>query len=161
MKKVPFSAEEALKIAIKIEEQGEEFYREMRSFTEDEELEELFDDLAEEKNRFREKFEGMLGESRLEKGEDINSLLYGQLEDTYLAALGESKVFTQKNMNVQAAKVAHNRNELISVALSLEKDAILYFYEILDKADSEEDSEVIEDIIEEEKDQIRRLILLR
>ena len=156
MSKIPFSAEETLKLAISIEENGRKFHERMASEAEDEELSELFEKLAEQDQKHKEKFEETLGEE-LGEGEDINTLLYGGLEDSYLEALADSKVFNPANENIQAAQQASNRGELLAIAISLEKDKILYYYEILDKATSDKDRQVIQDIIEEEKSLIKLL----
>lgn len=156
MSNIPFSAEETLKLAIKIEENGKKFHEEMASESEDEELVELFGKLADQEKKHKKTFEEMLGET-LGKGEDLNSLLYGKLEDSYLDVLADSKIFTSANENIQAAKKASNRGELLGIAISLAKDKILYYYELLDKANSDRDREIIEEIIEEEKSLIKLL----
>lgn len=161
MTHVPFSAEETLKLAVLIEENGQEFYQGMVEEAENEELSQLFEDLADEKKEHASKFENMLGEKGTGGGYDLNRQLYGKMEDSYLEVLGDSKVFTPANENIQAAREANSRGQLISVAISLEKDTMLYFYEILDRASSEYDREIIEDVIEEEKNQIKRLIKFR
>jgi len=156
MGNIPFSAEETLKLAISIEENGRKFHEGMAEESDDEELVELFGKLAKEEEKHKKTFEDMLGET-LEENEDLNSLLYGGLEDSYLEALADSKVFTSANDNIKAAKQASNRGELLGIAISLEKDKILYYYEILDKATSEKDRKIIQDIIEEEKSLIKLL----
>ena len=156
MGSIPFSAEETLKLAISIEENGRKFHEGMAQESDDEELVELFEKLAEQEAQHKKTFEDMLGKT-LEAGVDINSLLYGKLEDSYLKSLADSKVFTSANDNIRAAKKASNRGELLGIAIALAKDKILYYYEILDKANSEKDREIIEDIIEEEKSLIKLL----
>ncbi len=158
---IPYSAEEALKLAIGVEESGRKFHEEMASETEDQELADLFEKLAAEKVKHKENLESILGETKTEQGEDLSSKLYGKLEDTYLEALAGSKVFTSANEKVRAAKEAKNRNKLVSIAISLEKDTMLFFYEILDKAKNSEDREIIENIIEAEKEHIKSFIQLR
>lgn len=156
MSNVPFSAEETLKLAIKIEDNGRKFHEQMATDTDDEELAELFGKLADQEEKHKKTFEEMLGET-LEEGEDLSSLLYGKLEDSYLDVLADSKVFTSANENIRAAKKASNRGELLGIAISLEKDKILYYYELLDKATSDRDRDIIEDIIEQEKSLIKLL----
>lgn len=157
MTNIPFSAEETLKIAIEIEENGKEFYEEMVSKTEDTEIADVFKDLAVQEVKHRDTFQEMLGEAEVEKGEDLSSLLYGQLEDSYLQALADSKIFTPANENIQEASRADSRDELLTIAISLEKDTILYYYEILEQATSSEDQELIKEVIEEEKKHVKRL----
>lgn len=161
MSEVPFSAEETLKIASLIEENGEEFYEGMASEADNEELSDLFRELAKEKREHKVKFESMLGENSSDGRKDLNRQLYGKLEDSYLEVLGDSKVFTPANENIQAAKDAQTRGQLLEVAISLEKDTMLYFYDMLDRAASEYDRRKIENIVKEEKNQIRRLIKFR
>lgn len=154
---IPFSAEETLKIAVQIEENGRQFYEGMAEETEDPEIQDLFKDLATQETVHRRTFQHMLGEAEDEEGPDLNSLLYGKLEDSYLNALADSKVFTPANQNIQEAKLAGGKDQLISIAISLEKDTILYYYEILQQAKEVEDQEVIMDVIEEEKSHVKRL----
>ncbi|MFP4631627.1 MAG: hypothetical protein ACLFN7_05685, partial [Candidatus Acetothermia bacterium] len=70
-------------------------------------------------------------------------------------------VFIPANENIQAAKDAETRGQLLEVAISLEKDTMLYFYDMLDRATSDYDRRKIENILKEEKNQIRRLIKFR
>jgi len=157
MTKIPFSAEETLKIAIEIEKNGREFYEGMLEETEDDEIREVFSDLANQEVKHRETFEEMLGDVEMEEGPDLNSLLYGELEDSYLSALADSKVFTPANENIKEAKSVNSRDELLSIAISLEKDTILYYYEILQNAKNSDDQDLIMDVIDEEKSHVKRL----
>lgn len=157
MTNIPFSAEETLKIAIEIEENGREFYEGMVKETDDEDIKDIFSDLATQEVKHKETFKEMLGDVELEKGPDLNSLLYGDLEDSYLTALADSKVFNPANENIDEAKHVNNRGELLSIAISLEKDTILYYYEILQKAKSSDDQGIIMEVIDEEKDHVKRL----
>lgn len=157
MTKIPFSAEETLKIAIEIEKNGREFYEGMLEETEDDEIREVFSDLANQEVKHRETFEEMLGDAETEEGPDLNELLYGGLEDSYLSALADSKVFTPANENIKEAKTVNNRDELLSIAISLEKDTILYYYEILQNAKNSDDQDLIMDVIDEEKSHVKRL----
>ncbi|MFW6111400.1 MAG: ferritin-like domain-containing protein [Candidatus Bipolaricaulota bacterium] len=154
---IPFSAEETLKIAVQIERNGRQFYEGMAEETEDPRIQDLFKDLASQETNHERTFQQMLGEEEDEEGPDLNSLLYGKLEDSYLNALADSKVFTPANQNIQEAKRAGGRDQLIGIAISLEKDTILYYYEILQRAKEVEDQDVIMDIIEEEKSHVKRL----
>ncbi len=157
MTNIPFSAEETLKIAIQIEENGKEFYDAMEKETDDAAIRDVFRDLATQEVKHKDTFQEMLGETRVERGEDLSSLLYGKLEDSYLQALADSKVFTPANENIKAAREVDSRDELIAIAISLEKDTILYYYEILEQAVDSEDQELIKEVIEEEKTHVKRL----
>jgi len=157
MTKIPFSAEETLKIAIEIEKNGREFYEGMLEETEDQEIRDVFSDLANQEVKHRETFEEMLGDVETEEGPDLNSLLYGGLEDSYLSALADSKVFTPANENIKEAKSVNSRDQLLSIAISLEKDTILYYYEILQNAKNSDDQDLIMDVIDEEKSHVKRL----
>ena len=156
MTNIPFSAEETLKIAIQIEENGKEFYEGMVPEVDESQIKDLFKNLATQevnhKNAPRE-----LGEAEMERGEDISSLLYGDLEDSYLKALADSKIFNPANENIQAAKQVDSRDELVAIAISLEKDTILYYYELLELAKSSDDQELIKQVIEEEKTHVKKL----
>jgi rubrerythrin len=79
------------------------------------------------------------------------------LEDSYLEALADSKIFNPANENIRAAKQVDSRDEMIAIAISLEKDTILYYYELLELAKSSDDQELIKQVIEEEKTHVKRL----
>lgn len=157
MTNIPFSAEETLKIAIQIEENGKEFYEGMVPEVDESPIKDLFKDLATQEVNHKNTFKEMLGEAELERGEDISSLLYGELEDSYLEALADSKIFNPANENIRAAKQVDSRDEMIAIAISLEKDTILYYYELLEMAKSSDDQELIKQVIEEEKTHVKRL----
>jgi len=157
MTNIPFSAEETLKIAIQIEENGKEFYEGMVPEVNESPIKDLFKDLATQEVNHKNTFKEMLGEAEMERGEDISSLLYGELEDSYLEALADSKIFNPANENIRAAKQVDSRDELIAIAISLEKDTILYYYELLELAKSSDDQELIKQVIEEEKTHVKRL----
>lgn len=154
--RVPFSAEETLKIAVRIEENGKKLYDDLASSVNDTELKDEFKDLAQQEVQHKETFQGMLEETETETGPDLNELIYGELEDSYIKALADSKIFTPANKNVDMIGRAETRGELLTLAISLERDTILYYYEILDVAE-EQDRDVIKDIIEEEKSHVKRL----
>ena len=160
MTNIPFSAEETLKIAIEIEENGRKFYEGMVPEVDDAKIADVFKDLAKQEVLHKNTFEEMLGEAESVRGKDINSLLYGGLEDSYLEALADSKIFNPANENIRAAKEVGSRDELLTVAISLEKDTILYYYEILELAKSTDDQELIKKVIEEEKTHVKRLAQL-
>jgi rubrerythrin len=157
MTNIPFSAEETLKIAIQIEENGKEFYEGMVPEVDESPIKDLFKDLATQEVNHKNTFKEMLGEAEMERGEDISSLLYGELEDSYLEALADSKIFNPANENIRAAKQVDSRDEMIAIAISLEKDTILYYYELLELAKSSDDQELIKQVIEEEKTHVKRL----
>ena len=154
--RVPFSAEETLKIAIRIEENGKELYEDMAAQVDDKELVDVFKDLATEEVKHKETFRGMLEDKEAEVGVDLNELLYGELENSYIRALADSKIFTPSNENVELVKEAETRDKLLTLAISLERDTILYYYEILDVA-KPQDRDVIRDVIDEEKSHVKRL----
>jgi rubrerythrin len=157
MTNIPFSAEETLKIAIQIEENGKEFYEGMVPEVDESQIKDLFKNLATQEVNHKNTFQEMLGEAEMERGEDISSLLYGELEDSYLKALADSKIFNPANENIRAAKQVDSRDELIAIAISLEKDTILYYYELLELAKSSDDQELIKQVIEEEKTHVKKL----
>ncbi len=156
--RVPFSAEEALKIAIRIEENGRDLYEDMAAQVDDQELVDVFKDLATQEVKHKDTFQSMLEDTEME-GVDLNELLYGELENSYIRALADSKVFTPSNENVELVKETDSRDELLTLAISLERDTILYYYEILDVAKAE-DRDVIKEIIDEEKSHVKRLASL-
>jgi rubrerythrin len=78
----------------------------------------------------------------------------------YLKALVDSVVFTDNQVAREMAQKVENVAEAIQIALSIEKDSILFYSEMRDLI-RRSDREVINKIIEEEKSHLRQLLGLK
>ncbi|MDH3973273.1 MAG: ferritin family protein [Deltaproteobacteria bacterium] len=150
-----FSASEVMTIAIQIEKNGLNFYNAMAAKSENKEAKELFKFLADEEVKHYSTFQKLLnGLKKLE----ISA--YDQEEyNNYLGALTSSRVF---NRDANTAEFVKDLTDLdaVEIAIEAEKDSILFYYELLEQAFSEDKNE-IEKVIKEEKIHYAKLIKLK
>lgn len=151
-----FSASEIITMAVEIEKNGMAFYNALAARSKNEKAREIYTILAAEEVQHQVTFKKML--TSLKELE-----LTASEEDeynNYLGALTSSRVFSS-DVDVDAL-LAEADTELaaINMAIDAEKDSILFYYELLGQAGSE-DSEAIEQVINEEKTHLAKLICLR
>lgn len=155
-----FSAKEILEMALRIEENGVEFYTQAGNASKSKKLKELFTFLAEEEKKHIIIFGEM---DRSVKDDDTKpDTLDPYLDETslYLKALANSRIFTNKNEGKRLAGKVRNEEEALQTAINMEKDSILFYYE-LHSAITNKDKAILGSIIEEEKKHLRKLIALQ
>lgn len=140
-----FAAKEIIGFAIKIEENGERFYRFASSLTENPELKELFDYLANEEIKHKEIFVSLL--SKITK--DLNFDNYSPEYLKYLETYIDNVLFTKEDLEKQKKEIKDSLSA-IDFAMQKELDSILYYQEIK-KFLSSKQNELIEEIIAEEQ----------
>ncbi|MFN7171029.1 MAG: ferritin-like domain-containing protein, partial [Candidatus Omnitrophota bacterium] len=118
-------ASEVLEFAIRIEENGEIFYREVSKKVEQRKVKDLFNFLAEEEVKHRKVFEEML--SQIENYQPPES--YPGEYFAYLRAYAEGHIFTKEKKGALMAKKMHTAKEAIDFAMEIELDSILYYLE--------------------------------
>ena len=74
----------------------------------------------------------------------------------YLNALADSKVFSNSEAGAELGKMVKNDAEAIKIAIGLEKDSILFYSEMLNVV-KEVDKKMVNYLIAEERDHVRRL----
>jgi len=149
---VSFNVAEILQIAIRIEENGEEFYRLMAQKLRKQDIKDTFNALAEAEIKHREVFENMLNlADRFEPPESYPGEYYA-----YLKAYADGYIFTKKKKGQLMAKKIKTAKEALKFALGVEIDSILYYLEVR-KLVPEGQKKVIDTIIEEEKRHYLRL----
>lgn len=151
-----FSAKEIIDIAIGIEDSGNYFYTRCREKFDDKVLKEVFSFLAEEEKRHREIFEKIDPGLMNEKG--IYTTEYFQ----YLTAFGDEKVFKDKNDIDSAIKNINTPLDAIKIALTAEKDSILFYDELKELYENEKDIlTILNRIINEERRHVVTLLDIR
>lgn len=147
-----FSPSEIIEIGIQIEKNGKAFYNEVIKNIQSEKLINVFKFLGEQENYHIQVFEKMLDQA--EKYDKAESYEGEYME--YLKALAEEHVFTKSDQGNAAAKNIHSELEAVDLAIKFEKDSIL-FYEEMKKVVPAAGHNVINSIIEQEQDHVRRL----
>lgn len=146
-----FKATEILKIAVQIEKNGESFYNAVKDKVHDSKAKELLEHLAQEEAQHIIDFENIF--KNVSFNETKDSYL-GEFEE-YMNVLLEDNVFVKNNLESVVSKIS-NHIEAIDIALSFEKDSLLFFNE-LKKVVSNIDTKNLDSLIAQEQEHIRRL----
>ncbi|MBN1755874.1 ferritin family protein [bacterium] len=147
-----FRVSEVIETAVKIEKNGEEFYTMLREIADEDEVQEVFDFLANEEKKHIQIFEKML--EPLKKVEPQES--YPGEYEGYLNSLAETHVFTRQDAGKIAAMEIQEPVEGIELALKFEEDSIRFF-EGLGKFVPAADKAVVEALVKEEQKHIEIL----
>lgn len=147
-----FSGEEIVRLAVEIEKQGQKFYELAAAKFDDPEIKAVFNYLAGEESRHITDF-ASLGE-KLPGDFTPNESYIGEYGD-YIKALIDNHVFNHNNIDKFLDNLTVAR-EALAVAFRFEKDSILIFQELSKVVDAA-GKEVIDQLIEQEKQHIRKL----
>lgn len=151
-----FSASEIVTMAVEIEKNGMAFYNALAARSKNEKAKEIYTVLAAEEVKHQVTFKKIL--------KNLKELELSAAEEeeynNYLGALTSSRVF-RSDVDLEAL-LAEADTEIgaINMAIDAEKDSILFYYELLGQAISE-NSEAIEQVIKEEKTHMAKLINLK
>jgi rubrerythrin len=148
-----FEASQALEMALQIEENGEAFYKAAADSTDDAEVAGLFQELAARERRHYEIFEDMaktVGPPPEPAGEAVGDYA------SFLRAALDNAVFEGPDKALRIAEEARDRDAALRAAMGFEKDTMLFYYDLREMVD-ETDRATITDIINEEKQHLRRL----
>ncbi|MFC1982793.1 hypothetical protein ACFLV5_03305 [Chloroflexota bacterium] len=101
-------------------------------------------------------FQDMLGEADNYEPNRVNSEEYG----AYIWALGDNTVFADDMITSEMATKAESDIEALELAISAEKDSILFYYELKEVIPQRAQS-IVNKIITEEKLHLRQLSELK
>ena len=153
---IAFAGNELLNMAIQLEKKGKAFYDSVANTVKDNETREIFRYLADEEVRHEELFTEMLRKTEL-----AGSTPYDDSEMlSYFRALVDREIFPDEAYSEQLKNSTDDPSTAIRIALSLEKDAVLYFHELASRTEAE-DRKIIEAIIAEERKHIQRILQLK
>jgi len=140
-----FEAKEIFKFAIRIEENGEKFYRFASKLTEDEEIKDMFNYLADEEVKHKDIFTNLLSDIT----KDVSFDNYSDEYMDYLRCYVDNVIFTDEQLKTQEKEV-DDVPSAIRFAMQRELDSILYYHEV-EKLIADNKRPLIEKIIEEER----------
>ncbi len=146
-----FNPSEIYQFAVKIEENGEKFYREMTKKLDNPKIKELFTFLADEEVEHKAIFNNLL--SKFEKYDPPES--YPREYFAYLEAYTENIVFSFSKFDDDISKI-NDMETALRFAINKELDTIQYFQEMKNLVHQSE-NEKIEAIIEEERKHVVKL----
>jgi len=150
-----FSIRDVFDVAVKIEEKGEEFYRETAKIVSQAEVKTLFENLADEeiahKNLFL-KMAQKIGAVNLEKAN--REEFY-----TYLEVYTQKLIFSDVKAETKIPAIRDARTALL-YAIEKELDSVLYYKEVKELVPLSEQT-LIDGIIDEERRHVVRLSELK
>jgi rubrerythrin len=149
------SGAEVLQFAVRIEENGFSFYRKYADTLAGGSEREIFDLLAAEETRHIEVFSEMLKNVE----EFKQSVNYPDQYFAYLQAYADNLIFKKDELDKEIAKIG-NTATAVDFGIRRELDSILYYQEIKSFV-PEKDSELIEDVIGEERKHFLKLSQLK
>ena len=150
-----FNSSEIYQFAIKIEENGEKFYRQMVTKLPDKKVKELFTFLADEEVQHKATFSTML--SKFEDYKPVES--YPGEYFAYLKAYADNLVFGFGKFDEDIANI-ENAESALQFAIGKELDTIMYFQEMKNLV-PESERKRINAIIEEERRHVVKLSELK
>lgn len=146
-----FDPSEIYKFAIRIEDNGEKFYRKYAETLSEEKVKDLFTQLADDEVSHKKKFEDIL--SGIEESEPSESYPGEYLE--YVIAYVDNLVFKEEKLKSEIEKIS-DAKAAIDFALQREFDSIHYYQEIK-KLVPEQTTDLIDKIIDEERKHVVKL----
>lgn len=155
MDPVHFSGKEVLTMAVRIEENGMRFYTDAAKAAKSTSLKELFKVLAEEESHHIKVFSEL---KRLVADDTVNEGFDPELSEAsmYLKSIADTEVFTKPDKGKEFANNVRDEKEALKVAIDMEKDSLLFYYE-LQRLIRARDKAVIESLIGQEKEHVRKL----
>ncbi|HHV82021.1 MAG TPA: ferritin family protein [bacterium] len=151
-----YSIEEILEIAVKIEENGVLFYRTLAEQTRDKRIEELFRFLEGEEREHISVFKNIY-ENLTKK--TFEKAFSEEEANMYLHALIENRIF-KKPEEIISTVSRNDGLSAVDIAIQVEKDTILYYYEILENLTGKE-KDLVKELINQEKTHVYRLTTLK
>ena len=149
---VSLSGNELINIAVEIEKRGIAFYDIMATSTENEATRDVFMYLTKMEREHVEIFQGMLDEA--DKYQPAES--YAGEYPAYLQALVDTAVFTDDMITSEIATQADSDIEALELAISAEKDSILFYYEMTEIM-PQRAQPIVDKIVTEEKSHLGQL----
>ncbi len=155
MDPVHFSGSEVVRMAIRIEENGLKFYSDASKATKVPKLKELFESLAQEEKLHINVFSDIkasIPDDAVAEGFDP----YIAEATLYLKAMADTEVFTHPDEGRLLAEKIFDEEAALNLAIDMEKDSLLFYYEMRNMI-RDKDVGVIESLIEQEKDHLKKL----
>lgn len=147
------TASDILEAAIRIEENGEVFYRDMAQKAFDPEIRKTFEYLANQEVKHRRLFADLLAQTSNVKPPEFYP---GEYMD-YLHAFADRHVFTLENTGRLKAKLMKTAKQAVRFGIQVELDSLLFYLEAKTFVE-EKQAETIDQIVEEER---RHFVMLQ
>jgi len=145
-----FTADEVFEMAVRLEKNGAQFYREAAQNTDNPEYNKLLVGLSEMEVEHEQTFKNL--RSELSKNEKTSTVFDPQNESAlYLRALADTKVFFEKEIDFSSMK------SVLKAAIIAEKDSIVFYLGMKEMVPEKFGKDELDKIIREEMNHIRIL----
>jgi len=151
-----FSATDIIEIAIEIEKNGRSFYEGFARKTKDKAMAQFFSNMAEEEGQHEKDFKVILSSVMSHQPCDV----YQQEYFSYLNAVAGGYLFKDSDEFKERISNIDSEKDAIDFSLGIEKDSIL-LYEEIKKMSPDKDKHLIESIINQEREHVKKLWDLR
>ena len=153
---LPFSADEIFEIAIRIEQNGKDFYTEAAKAVSTKTEEVLFTELSKWEKKHVELFQKM--KSELPKDVKKQTVFDPDSElSAYLEAAADTHIFIKSKSVSQLVESCQSPSEALDLAVSFEKDSVIYYTAMRKVIPSHLGRDNIEILIDEELQHISLL----
>ena len=147
-----FAGSEIVELGIQIEKNGRDFYNTLIAQSKNQKTKDMFKYLAGEEQKHIAIFQKILNSvQKYEPQEAFPGEYFA-----YMRALASEYVFTQKDKGNQIAKNTKSDKEAIELGIGFEKDSII-FYEGMKKVVPQHDYRLLDELIAQEQDHLRKL----
>lgn len=147
-----FAGSEVVELGIQIERNGREFYNALAQRTKVSKAAELFKYLAGEEEKHIKVFQDILLKADKYEPTGLDADDYF----AYMNALASEYVFTQKGKGEEIAKAIKSDEQSLNMGIGFEKDSII-FYEGMKNTVPQYDIKVIDELIKQEQEHLRKL----
>lgn len=151
-----YAPNEILEMAVKIEKDGEKFYSYIaKTFKENPSKKELFSYLASQEAQHAKDFERISKEIV----EEVDPEMWAEAKP-YLESIVNGRIFPSLDEMISKSKYM-NMNEIVDFALSIEKETIVFYDQILDTSKKPKVREILDKIIHEELGHVQKLLKIK
>ncbi len=151
-----FAGSEIVEIGIQIEKNGKDFYDTLIGKTKSQKGRDVFKYLAGEEEKHIATFQKILNSVQKYEPQEAFPGEYF----SYMNKLASDYVFTQKDKGKEVAKNTKSDKEAIELGIGFEKDSII-FYEGMKKVVPSRDHNLLDKLIEQEKEHQKKLSELK
>lgn len=151
-----FNAGEVFQIAIEIEKNGYIFYQKARDKISDLDVKELFEYLASEEIKHKEKFAFL--KSQLPENAKESTVWDPENEiNRYLKMMADTHIFRTTKEIEEKINQIKSVTDAINFAIQFEKDSIIFFLTMQDLTEEKKGKELIGQLIKEEQKHLEKL----
>ena len=147
-----FAGSEIVEIGIQIEKNGRDFYYTAAQQSKSQKAKGIFEYLSGEEEKHIAVFQKIL--DSVSKNEPPES--YPGEYFAYMNSLASENVFTKKNKGSELARKTSNDKQAIEIGIKSERDSIV-FYEGMKKSVPEFDLKIVDELIAQEQDHLKKL----